>query len=68
METCPTSLKTATNEDRCSRMKPRLINIFLLDGELEGIRVAQISLSTIEAIAFRKLQMNEVRSTFSCRH
>ena len=34
-------------------MKPRSINIFLLDGDPNGIRVAQISMSTIQAIAFR---------------
>lgn len=40
------------------------INIFLLDGDPNGIRVAQISMSTIQAIAFRKLQMRQVRTTF----
>ena len=33
-------------------MKPRSINIFLLDGDPNGIRVAQIMMSTIQAIAF----------------
>lgn len=37
-------------------MRPRSINIFLLDGDPDGIRIAQISMSTIQAIAFRKLQ------------
>jgi hypothetical protein len=32
-------------------MKPRSINIFLLDGDPNGIRVAQIMMSTIQAIA-----------------
>ena len=44
--------------------RPRSINIFLLDGDPDGIRVAQISMSTIQAIAFRKLQMKQVRATF----
>jgi hypothetical protein len=45
-------------------MRPRSINIFLLDGDPDGIRITQISMSTIQAIAFRKLQMKQVRSTF----
>jgi len=45
-------------------MRARSINIFLLDGDPNGIRVAQISMSTIQAIAFRKLQMKQVRTTF----
>lgn len=45
-------------------MRPRSINIFLLDGDPDSIRVAQISMSTIQAIAFRKLQMKQVRGTF----
>ena len=44
--------------------QPRLINIFLLDGDPNGIRVAQISMSTIQAIAFRRNQLGRVRSTF----
>ncbi len=55
--------KVATNAKRFS-MRPRSINIFLLDGDPDGIRVAQISMSTIQAIAFRKLQMKQVRATF----
>ena len=35
-------------------MKPRAINIFLLDGNPNGIRVAQIIMSTIQAIAYRE--------------
>ena len=45
-------------------MKPRSINIFLLDGDPNGIRVAQISMSTIQAIAFRRNKLREVRETF----
>ena len=29
-------------------MRPRSINIFLLDGDPNGVRVAQISMSTIQ--------------------
>ena len=45
-------------------MKPRSINIFLLDGDPSGVRVAQISMSTIQAIAFRRNQLRRVRETF----
>ena len=45
-------------------MKPRSINIFLLEGDPTGIRVAQISMSTIQAIAFRRNKLREVRETF----
>lgn len=45
-------------------MKPRSINIFLLDGDPNGIRVAQISMSTIQAIAFRRNQLRRVREAF----
>jgi hypothetical protein len=45
-------------------MKPRSINIFLLDGDPNGIRVAQIMMSTIQAIAFRRNKLSEVRQTF----
>ena len=45
-------------------MKPRSINIFLLDGDPNGIRVAQIMMSTIQAIAFRRNRLREVRKTF----
>jgi len=44
--------------------KPRSINIFLLDGDPNGIRVAQIMMSTIQAIAFRRNKLGEVRKTF----
>ena len=43
---------------------PRSINIFLLDGDPNGIRVAQIMMSTIQAIAFRRNKLGEVRKTF----
>lgn len=45
-------------------MKPRSINIFLLDGDPNGIRVAQISMSTIQAMAFRRNQLRRVREAF----
>jgi hypothetical protein len=45
-------------------VKPRSINIFLLDGDPNGIRVAQISMSTIQAIAFRRNQLRRVRDAF----
>ncbi|TKZ15925.1 GIY-YIG nuclease family protein [Shimia litoralis] len=44
--------------------KPRSINIFLLDGDPNSIRVAQISMSTIQAIAFRRNQLRRVRDAF----
>lgn len=44
--------------------KPRSINILLLEGDPNGIRVAQISVSTIQAIAFRRNQLGKVRRTF----
>lgn len=47
-----------------SRMKPCSINIFLLDGDPNGIRVAQISMSTIQAVAFRRNQLRQVREAF----
>lgn len=45
-------------------MKPRSINIFLLDGDPNGIRVAQMSMSTIQAIAFRRNQLKRVCAAF----
>ena len=44
---------------------PRSINIFLLDGDPNGIRVAQISMSTIQAMAFRRNQLTRAKSTFA---
>ena len=44
--------------------KPRSINIFLLTGDPNGIRMAQISMSTIQAIAFRRNQLRKVRNQF----
>lgn len=49
---------------RSNDLKPRSINIFLLDGDPNGIRVAQISMSTIQAIAFRRNQLRRVRKAF----
>jgi len=46
-------------------MKPRSINIFLLDGDPSSIKVAQIAMSTIQAIAFRRNQLRRVRDTFA---
>ena len=51
-------------KDDITELKPRSINIFLLDGDPSGIRVAQISMSTIQAIAFRRNQLRRVRETF----
>lgn len=45
-------------------MKPRSIKIFLSQGDPSGIRTAQMSMSTILAIAFRRNQLNEVRKKF----
>lgn len=45
-------------------MKARSINIFLVDGEPDGIRMAQVSMSTIQAIAFRRNQLKRVRDEF----
>ena len=44
-------------------MKSRSINIFLLDGDPDGVKVAQIAMSTIQAIAFRRNQLRRVRDT-----
>ena len=44
--------------------KSRSIHIFLLNGDPNGVRTAQISMSTIEAIAFRRNQLSEVRKDF----
>ena len=40
-------------------MKPRSISIFLLEGDPDGIRQAQIAMSTIHAIAFRKTKFKD---------
>lgn len=42
-------------------LKPCSISIFLLDGDPHGIRVAQISMSTIQTIAFLRNQLRRVR-------
>jgi predicted GIY-YIG superfamily endonuclease len=44
--------------------KARSINIFLLDGNPDGIRMAQITMSTIQAIAFRRSQFLRVKKEF----
>ncbi len=41
-------------------MKPRSIDIFLLDGDPNGIRVAQMAMSTIQSITFRRNQLRRV--------
>ena len=45
-------------------MKARSINIFLPDGDPDGVKMAQIAMSTIQAIAFRRNQLRRVRDTF----
>ena len=52
-----------THSPSVIQVKPRSINIFLLDGDPDGIRIAQISMSTIQAIAFRRNKLGEVRKT-----
>lgn len=42
-------------------MKSSSINIFLLDGDPNGIRGEQISMSTIQAIVFRHNHLRRVR-------
>lgn len=44
--------------------KPRSINIFLLDGTPEGIREAQIAMSTIRALAFPQTLFGRIRKEF----
>lgn len=46
-------------------MQKRTIKIYLADGEPDGIREAQIAMSTIQAIAFRRLQLRNVCDMFS---
>jgi len=45
--------------------KPRSISIFLLDGDPEGVRVAQIAMSTIQAIAFHRSELKRVKDLFA---
>lgn len=45
--------------------RPRSISIFLLDGDPEGVRVAQIAMSTIQAIAFHRSELKRVKDQFS---
>lgn len=42
--------------------KARSILIFLLDGDPDGVRVAQIYMSTIQALAFRRSQLSRAKS------
>lgn len=44
--------------------KAKSINIFLLDGDTDGVRMAQIAMSTIQAIAFRRTQFSRVKQEF----
>ena len=44
-------------------MKPRSLNILLLGGDPDGVKVAQIAISNIQAIAFRRNQLRRVRDT-----
>lgn len=45
-------------------IKARSIHIFLLDGDPDGVRMAQITMSTIQAIAFRRSQFARVKNEF----
>ena len=45
-------------------MKPQSIHIYLPYGDPEGIRSAWISQSTTQIVAFRKLQLSQVKQTF----
>ena len=45
-------------------MDPCSIKIFLFDGDPSGIRIAQISMSTIQAVAFRRNQFGFVSEKF----
>ena len=44
-------------------MKPRSLNSLLLGGDPDGVKVAQIAISNIQAIAFRRNQLRRVRDT-----
>ena len=55
--------KVADNAKRFSRAYVRS-TFSLLDSDPDVVRIAQVSMSTIQAIAFRKLQMKQVRGTF----
>lgn len=44
--------------------KAKSINIFLLDGDTDGVRMAQIAMSTIQAIAFRRPQFSRIKQEF----
>ena len=54
----------ASTYNNLEMSKPKSISIFLLHGDPSGIRAAQISMSTIQAIAFRRNQLGEVYKSF----
>lgn len=45
--------------------KPHAIRIFLLDGVPDGVRTAEIIMSTIEAIAFKRSLLSRVKTEFN---
>lgn len=45
-------------------LKPKSIHIFLADGDPDGLRIAQLSMSTIQALAFRRNVLGDVRRRF----
>jgi hypothetical protein len=51
-------------ESTMTNNKASSINIFLLDGNTDGVRMAQITMSTIQAIAFRRPQFSRVKQEF----
>ncbi len=52
-----------TKPIKCDR--PRSLHIFLLDGNSEGVRIAQIAMSTIQAIAFHRGELKRVKAEFA---
>lgn len=52
------------NQVMATNSRARSINIFLLDGETDGVRSAQIAMSTIHAVAFKRSQLVRVRNEF----
>lgn len=45
-------------------LRPRSIHIFLADGDPNGVRIAQLSMSTIQAIAFRREVFRDIKNSF----
>ena len=45
-------------------MKPWSVNIFLLECDSDDIKVAQIAMPIVQAIAFRRNQLRRVRDIF----